>query len=265
MPEGDTVHRIARLLASELTGRALDRVELHDRGAIDELAGSRVERVEARGKHMLVHLEGGWSLRVHLGMKGRWSRRHVREARPPNATVVLVSGEAAYVCDRAYRADTVRTRRLGSHPKLARLGPDLLADPADIDGAVERARIPAYAGREIGDLLLDQRVAAGIGNVYRSEVLFECRIHPCTRVGDLEPTELRALYDKAAELMRLNLLTRGRTAVPLRRRPTQSSQRFWVYRRSGKPCLDCGTPIERIVQGDMARSTYFCPGCQGAG
>ena len=262
MPEGDTVHRIARVLGRELTGRPLDRVELHDRGEIPELAGRAVDGVEARGKHMLVHLAGGWSLRVHLGMHGRWTRRHVREPRPRDPTVILVAGDSAWICDRAYRAETLRTAALRTHPRLARLGPDLLADPPDIDAAVRRAAHPAWAGREIGDLLLDQRVAAGIGNVYKSEVLFECRVHPRTPVGDLGPETLRALYDKAAHLMRLNLLTRRRTAVPLHRRPTPSAQRLWVYGRAGKPCLDCRTPIQRFLQGDMARSTYFCPSCQ---
>ena len=262
MPEGDTVHRIARVLGAELTGRPLDRLELHDRGPVPELTGRTVEAVEARGKHMLVHLQGGWSLRVHLGMNGRWRRKHVREPRPREPTVVLLAGEAAYYCEGAYRAELVRTSTLRSHPRLARLGPDLLADPPGIDAAVARAIIPAYAGREIGDLLLDQRVAAGIGNVYKSEVLFESRIHPRTRVGDLDAETLRGVFEKAAQLMRLNLLTRRRTAVPLRRRPRPSSQRLWVYGRAGRPCLDCGTRIERFLQGDMARSTYFCPTCQ---
>src|SRR5207237_1234501 len=130
-----------------------------------------------------------------------------------------------------------------------------------IDLAVARASQAGNAGREIGDLVMDQRVAAGIGNVYKSEVLFECRVHPRTLMHQLTPGAIRAIYEKAAKLMRLNLLTRRRTSVPLRRRSEPSSQRFWVYMRAGKPCLDCGTPIERILQGDMGRSTYFCPVC----
>jgi endonuclease-8 len=264
VPEGDTVHRVARVLGAELPGRLVDRVELRDRGEVTELAGKRVEGVEPLGKHMAIHLEGGWSLRVHLGMKGRWLRLHVRQARPRSPALVLESGETAYVCDGAYRVETVRTSALRRHPKLARLGPDLLAEPPDIDGAVRRARAPGYAGREIGDLLLDQRVAAGIGNVYKSEVLFECRVHPRTPAGSLSESSLRSIFEKSAALMRLNLLTRRRTHVPLRRRPTPSAQRLWVYRRAGSPCLDCGTPIERFLQGDMGRSTYFCPVCQPA-
>ena len=262
MPEGDTIHRIARVLGRELTGRNIDRLALHDRGDITGLAGKRVEKVEAIGKHMLVTFDAPWILRVHLGMNGHWRRLHIREKAPRDPTVRIEVGEAVYVCERAYRAELIRAAALKTNPRLARLGPDLLADPPDIDLAVERASQPGNAGREIGDLIMDQRVAAGVGNVYKSEVLFECRVHPKTLMHQLPPGGIRAIYEKAAALMRLNLLTRRRTSVPLRRRSQPSSQRFWVYMRAGKPCLDCGTLIERFLQGDMGRSTYFCPNCQ---
>lgn len=264
MPEGDTVHRIARVLVRELEGRVLAGLALRDRGEVSELAGRRVEGIEARGKHLLLHIEGGWTLRVHLGMKGRWVRRHVGERISPATTVRIVTDTTAYVCERAYTAELLRTRAVRDHPRLGRLGPDLLAEPPDIAEAVRRARLPAYAGREVGDALLDQRIAAGIGNVYKSEVLFECRIHPRTRMRELDAEDLERVYTRAAELMRLNLLTRRRTAVPLRRRPTPSSQRLWVYGRRGRSCLDCGAAIERFVQGDMGQSTYYCPNCQAA-
>ena len=262
MPEGDTVHRIARVLGRELVGREIDALRLHDRGVIDELAGKRVQKIEARGKHMLVHFDAPWVLRVHLGMHGHWRRLHTRQKAAGTPTVRIDAGEAAYVCERAYRAELIGAHALRTNPRLARLGPDLLADPPDIDAAVQRAQQPGNANREIGDVILDQRVAAGIGNVYKSEVLFESRVHPRMRMHELAPAQVRAIFEKAAQLMRLNLLTRRRTAVPLRRRSTPSSQRLWVYMRQGKPCLDCGTPIERFLQGDMGRSTYFCPRCQ---
>lgn len=261
MPEGDTVHRNARVLQRELQGRTLARVFVRDRGDVPELAGRTVTSIEARGKHLLVHMDD-WVLRIHLGMKGTWLRHHVRERLPARVTAMLVVDETAYICQGAFTAELLRASALRTHPRLARLGPDLLADPPDITAAVHRARLPAYADREIGDLLMDQRVAAGIGNVYKSEVLFECRLHPRAHVKALSDATLTRLFERAAHLMRLNLLTRRRTAVPLRRRPTPSSQRLWVYMRAGKPCLDCGTPIERVMQGDMNRSTYFCPACQ---
>ena len=262
MPEGDTVHRNARVLNRELQGRTLVRFFVRDRGDVPELAGRTVDRVQARGKHLLVHMSGGWILRIHLGMKGTWMRRHIRERTPAGVTALLVVDETAYICVGAFTAELMREEALRTHPRLGRLGPDLLADPPDIPAAVQRAMQPAYANREIGDVLMDQRVAAGIGNVYKSEVLFECRVHPRTRMHAIPAEKMTELFERAAHLMRLNLLTRRRTAVPLRRRPTPTSQRLWVYMRAGKPCLDCGTHIQRFMQGDMNRSTYFCPSCQ---
>lgn len=265
MPEGDTVHRIAEVLGREVAGRTLSRLELRGQGEIGDLAGDVIEAVEALGKHMLVRFSGGWTLRVHLGMKGKWRRVHVRQRRPRGSTAVLEVGDTLYICHGAYRAELLRTAQARHHPKLARLGPDLLAEPPDLDSAVRRALQPAYGRREIGDLIMDQRVAAGVGNVYKSEVLFERRLHPRTPVGVLDRDALQALFATAAELMRRNLGTRRRTHVPLERRPTPSSERLWVYGRKGEPCLDCGTPIQRFLQGEMARSTYFCPRCQAPG
>jgi endonuclease-8 len=265
MPEGDTVHRITRVLQKELQGHTLARLYVRDKGDVPELAGKRVDSITAHGKHMLVHIEGGWMLRIHLGMKGGWMRRNVQEVMPADITALLVTGETAYICAGAYRGELMRESAARVHPILSRLGPDLLAEPPDIPEAVRRARQAAYANREVGELVLDQRVAAGIGNVYKSEVLFECRIHPRTRMRNLSAEQVDGIFHKAADLMRLNLLTRRRTAVPLRRRATPTSQRLWVYGRAGKPCLDCGTKVEVFKQGDMARSTYFCPRCQAAG
>lgn len=265
MPEGDTIHRHAAALDRDLSGRVIEHLELRDTGPVNELVGARLTSVRAHGKHLLVHLDGDWSLRVHLGMKGRWRRLAPGGRPPPRPTVLIRAGGRAWACVRAYQAELVRTPGLRSHPRLARLGPDILGRPPRIAAIVERARLPAHASREIADVLLDQRVVAGIGNVYKSEVLFLHRIHPRTRLGDLTDGDLAGLLDTTARLMRRNLKTRGRTTVPLRRRPTPSSPRLWVYDRAGEPCLDCGTPVERMVQGDLARRTFFCPGCQGRG
>jgi endonuclease VIII len=111
-------------------------------------------------------------------------------------------------------------------------------------------------------VLLDQRIAAGIGNVWKSELMFEARLHPRTAMRKLDADVVRDIFINAARLLRLNLDTRRRTSVPLQRRPSQASQRLWVYRRDGKACLECGGRIERFLQGDMARSTYWCTTCQ---
>lgn len=272
MPEGDNIKRVATVLTREIVGQPLTRLELNDLGKVPELVGRQIESVQPHGKQMLVNFEGGWSLRVHLGMHGSWLRKHVKEARPANWTVMIAVGEVVYVCVNSYRAELIKTAVLRTHPRLARLGPDLLAEPPDIEEMVRRSRVAGHATREIADVLLDQRIAAGIGNIYKSETLFECRIHPKTRVGSLTEEQIRGLYQTAARLMRLNLLTRRRTTrrfVPIRDpqpsapyTPSGGNQRFFVYGRAGEPCLNCGTPILRFLQGDMARSTYWCPSCQ---
>jgi endonuclease-8 len=177
--------------------------------------------------------------------------------------VDLASGDTAYACIRSYRAELIRTDRVRAHPRIGRLGPDLLAEPPDIDEAVRRAMKQGFAMREIGDIVLDQRVAAGIGNIYKSETLFETRTNPRAKMHQLDEVAVRTVFEKAAELMRMNLLIRGRGAVrPRRRDGVVARARFLVYMRKNKPCYDCGTSIERILQGDMGRSTYFCPKCQ---
>ena len=264
MPEGDNILRYARVLGADLTGKTVDRLFLHDHGEVPELVGSTIERIEARGKQMLIFLDRGWVVRVHLGMHGAWRRKHVRERPPRDVTVALHSGDVAYTCIRSYRAEMIKAARLQSHVRVGRLGPDLLAEPPDIDEAVRRARKQGFAMREIGDLVMDQRVAAGIGNIYKSETLFETKTNPRALMHQLDEAQVRTVFEKAAELMRMSLLIRGRNAVRPRRRAEGAAARarFLVYMRKNKPCYDCGTRIERILQGDMGRSTYFCPSCQ---
>jgi endonuclease-8 len=145
-----------------------------------------------------------------------------------------------------------------SHPALARLGPDLLKP--DFDPAAARRRLRERGALEIAVALMDQTALAGIGNVYKSEVLFLGGVSPLARVGELDDVTLDRLVATARDLMRRNL------GSGVRRTTTALSSGFaWVYRRSGQPCRKCGTAIRRVVQGDEARSTYFCPACQRGG
>ena len=177
--------------------RDRDRVRVRSRDDVEDEVSDEVEAGAA---------DGGWTLRVHLGMKGSWRRLHARQRRPRDPTVLLVTGDAAYACENAYRAELVPTATLRAHPRLARLGPDLLADDRPVEetvaAAVARARMPGHAGREIGDVVMDQRVAAGIGNIYKSETLFETKTHPRTRMHQLDEAAVRTIYEKAAELLR---------------------------------------------------------------
>ena len=270
MPEGDTLHRIAARIGPVLTDGAVAALSLADRGEVAEARGWIVTGVRALGKHLLIAFDAGWTLRAHLGMNGRVfvARPNQRIPRHPTFTVTVApkdggpGGPATVACVRAYRAELLRSKHLPRHARLSRLGPDLLADPVDLDAVVERALDPAHGAREVADVLLDQRIASGVGNVYKSEVLFVERIHPRTTMAALDAGSVRRVYERAAELLRKNLRTRRRTTVPTRRRPYPNSPRLWVYERTGEPCLDCGTPIRRFTQGDMARGTWYCPTCQ---
>ena len=265
MPEGDTLHRIARRIGPSLVGRSVSELRTSDLGVVLEARGWRIDGVRALGKHLLVQFDAPWTLRTHLGMHGRVWLARARQTPPASPVFALSTAGSPSVtvfCSGAYRAELIRNAHLAGHPRLARLGPDLLGETLDLDEVVRRARQPGFSGREVADVLLDQRVAAGIGNVYKSEVLFLTGVHPTTPMGRLGRDTVRALYAESARLLRLNLRTRKRTTVPTRRRPMPDSPRLWVYGRAGKPCLECASPIERMHRGDMARSSYFCASCQ---
>ncbi len=274
MPEGDTVHKLARALAPELEARPLRGLWLRDRGWLAPLAGHTVCEVSALGKHLLVGLAppGGeraaWVLHVHLGMKGRWDRYREGEAwrRPIHqASVRLEAPARSYVCFRAARAEVLRPPALALHPTLSRLGPDLVADRLDLRRVVARAR--AREPRSAAELLLDQRVACGIGNVYKSEVLFLEGVHPRTSVAALPDAALGRLYARARTLLRANLGGWRRTtlrSVTPASLPAPGEPRLWVYGRGGEPCRRCGAAIRGARVGDEARSSFWCPGCQRA-
>lgn len=233
---------------------------MRGRGRITALEGSPVSAIDVHGKHLLIHIGTSWTLRIHLGMKGKWRRSPAAKVRSRDAAARLQSGSVAWECRRAYQAELIRRDHVARHPRLSRLGPDVLAEPPDLDEMVRRASLAPHGVREIATVLLDQRIASGIGNVYKSEVLFLENVHPRRLTASLDASGLRRLYSRAHDLMTRNLGTRRRETVPLRQRPTPESARLWTYRRSGEPCLTCGDTVRRIVQ--EGRSTYFCPTCQ---
>ena len=242
-----------------MLGRRLVRVggtEPSVRRRAAHLQGAKIERVEAVGKHLLIDFEGGFSLHVHLGMTGNWRLGPPRSARGDGpARVVLEAGGFAARCYQAPTVEIDRTPRIWE--AIGHLGPDLLSDPPDIIAAVGRSRF-IDQHRPISDVLLDQRVAAGIGNVYRNEVLFEAGIHPELPVGDITDERLEWLFSRAAGQMRRNVGGHSRTTTGARRRGTTT----FVYDRAGRPCRRCGTEIEVGRSTDMQRITYWCPRCQ---
>jgi len=276
MPEGDTVHKLARALRPALAGRRLRGVWLRDRGVPAALAGRRVHEIATLGKHMLLVLrapEGRAAddavLHVHLGMHGRWRRVAGRDVdpRPASGTSLQLATETeTFLCRRAARAELLRRPDLGHHPALSRLGPDLLVEPVPFDRIVARAR--SREPRVVADLLLDQTAACGLGNAYKSDVLFLEGVHPRTRSDALSDARLEALFRRAAELLSWNLggWRRTTTRRVARDAPLASGEpRHWVYGRARAPCLRCGTPIAAARVGDTARATYWCPRCQPSG
>jgi len=249
MPEGDTIWRAARALQSALGGRTVTAFgsSLPSVAAAARrfgLVGRPVAGVEAKGKHLLVRFGGGAVLHASRNDR-KWHlyRRGSRWRQPAHlARVVLEAGEIVAVCFRAPRVELLPAAAAARHAALVRLGPDVMAEAFDAAGA--RARLRAAGDVEIGAALLDQSRLAGVGNIYKSEVLFLCGLSPFAPAAGLADESLDRVVATARRQMR---------SVP---------HRYWVYRRAGQPCLRCGTSVERRMQGDPPRSTYFCPACQ---
>jgi endonuclease VIII len=256
MPEGDTLHRVAARLRPALAGRQLTKIEAPRLRGERPRAGDRIEGVEAQGKHLLVHFAGGLSLRTHLRMNGSWHLyapgEHWRRPRGQMRVALEVDGGWQAVC---FAAPDVETYRRGAPGVLDALGPDLCGPDVDLDAVLDRLDATASPDAELGEVLLDQRVAAGVGNVYKSEVCFACRLDPFTPLAELGDADRRRVYALAHRLLRANL-----GGGPRRTQPGPGG--LAVYRRPGRPCPRCGTTIKVRRQGPHARATYWCPGCQ---
>ncbi len=272
MPEGDTIFRAARTLHRALATRtvtafesvypALTRVDVDT-----PLAGRQVAAVQARGKHLLIEFTGDLILRTHMRMHGSWHlyRPGERWQRPRRDMRIVVS-TAAFVAVgfNIPEAEFVDAAGLARHRQLAALGPDLLA--AAFDRAEASRRLRARPDDTIADVLLNQRVLAGIGNVFKSEILFMARVHPRTRVRDITADAVERILAIAAQQLRANVGARDRTLAPAAGRRTTGSlhpsKGLWVYGRAGEPCRICGTAVRLEKDGADARLTYWCDCCQ---
>jgi endonuclease-8 len=274
VPEGDTVHKLAAAFRPLLVGERIASLWIRRIGDLPALAGQPIEEVSALGKHFLFAIGARDVLHVHLGLNGSWHRYKAGEPWQRDrdaATVRLVVGPPGescweHVCFRAKVAEVLPRAELRRHPVLSRLGPDLLAEEVDWDEIVERARRRAPA--TASDLLFDQFVACGIGNAFKNEVLFLAGLHPWTPAADLPADRVIALFRSARELLGRNLGGWPRTTT----RPVRPGEpwpahepRYFVFERTGEPCLRCGTPVELLRQGDFASLTYWCPRCQPEG
>jgi endonuclease VIII len=252
MPEGDTIHRIARRINAALGGREIGladapsrRSPIHHRAF--ELQGRTLESAEARGKHLLAHFSGGVVIHSHLGMNGRW--RVSSDGRLPGGQpwLRLGSGRAVAAQTGGKLLRLVSESRARNDPGLAQLGPDPLRPGFDAEQAAA-ALLAAGPAREVGEALLDQRLIAGIGNAIRNEACFAARISPWRRIGELEPEEAGLLIDECRRIMLVS--------VESGRRPHS------VYRGTRRACPRCGSRIDARAQGDAGRVAYWCSQCQ---
>lgn len=259
MPEGDTLYRVATRLRPALEGAVVTAVRTPRRAGPVPPAGSRITSVRAHGKNLLiecVHPDGAYELRTHLRMTGSWHlyRTGDRWQRPVRQAVVIIdTADWTAVC---FNAPVVEIRAAGRPaPALTALGPDLCVAEADTERLVEAvlerlARLDPTTS--IAQALLDQQVAAGVGNVYKSETLFACGVHPRTPVGALPASSRRLLWVTARRQLLANVHRPGaRRTVP---------GGVAVYGRGARPCRVCGTAVTREVV--AGRSTYWCAQCQ---
>jgi endonuclease VIII len=243
MPEGDSVHRAARKL-QVLVGERVGVETPHPRAAVSRVAerldGRTLLGVEAAGKNLLLRFEGGLVLRSHLRMTGRWQLVKEGARRVGNPWLVLRGGGHEAVL---WNGPVLELSARGT----LRLGPDILGDPPDLARIVANLR-REHQTREVGDALLDQRLVAGIGNIWKAESLWQAQVSPWRPLGDVPDEKLRSVLGEATRLMRASL--------------EQRSDERAVYHRAGRPCPRCATPIRSRGQGDDNRTAYWCPGCQ---
>jgi endonuclease-8 len=248
MPEGDALLRAANRL-QVLVGQRVEVETPHPRAALKQLAerlnGRVLESVEAVGKNLLLRFDGGLVLHSHLRMNGRWRVGPRGGSRVGRPWLVLRGDKHEAV---QWNGPVLELRRSGA--VVSQLGPDILDVPPDLEAMIERLRAVPQS-REVGDALLDQRLVAGIGNLWKAEALWHSRVSPWRPLEDVDGEELRETLGAAHELMRTSV----EGARPLRR----------CYRRAGRPCPRCNTLIRSFPQGDDARTAYWCPTCQRGG
>ncbi len=275
MPEGDTIFRTARTLGRALIGKPVivfrSTYPLLTRFNDDTpVAGQTVDRVEARGKWLLISFSGGGILASHLLMNGRWHiYRHGERWQLPrfHMRIVIENSDYQAVGFRVPVAEMHTARSLERSTRIPRTENDLLNPDFDSEAALDR--LMAQSAEAIADALLDQEVLAGVGNVFKSEICFVNGLHPFRRTGTLTRDEAAAAIACARRLLRANVLEDSGDMIVTfrgqRRRTTHASdpsEGLWVYGRAGEPCRRCGELIRRRIQGADARVTFWCPQCQ---
>ena len=270
MPEGDTIHRHALIFRARFVGKRL-RAVLRGGVAEPRYAGLVLASAEALGKHLVLAFADGevekMRIRVHLGIAGNWrfGPRAEHDEYAQRRSPLLLDFEDVLARVVKPKQVVLEPIALADLLPTARLGPDLLGAEPDYAEILRRARRPEHAAGPLGELLLHQGVAAGIGNVYKSELCFLHGLHPFLRVDEVTDEQLERVYRDATRLLAANLGPWRRTTTADRSRgelPANGRGRFWVYERKGLPCYRCGTRIERRAQGREVRSTFYCARCQ---
>ena len=276
MPEGDSYTRAADKLRPVLINKKLRTVDGVPavRKWVPKLLDRSVQQIRTHGKHILFDVEGDVTIHVWLGMPGRWrvrdaagrtvsveaERRRGRNVRDSRGAARLILGTDRHVAT-CYSAPTVEVERTRVIDRIIeRLGPDVLADEFDWDRFRDRvSKLPVETW--VTDVLLDQRIMAGVGNEYKNEVLFLERLHPKTPLGSLDPAGVDALAARSRRLMLPNAHRPGRVTTGVRGESMES----YVFERTGKPCRRCRTPIvSKHIGQPFPRITYWCPVCQSA-
>jgi endonuclease VIII len=257
VPEGDAIHGAARRIRAALVGKRIESIETpHQRFARDRwperLDGRAVRAVDAKGKHLFIRFDGDLTLHSHLRMNGWWGvyERGRRWGRSPaRAWLVIRTAEHDVVQFGGPVLELMTDSRSRFDHRIARLGPDILAEDFD-DAAFLRRLREDDPSRGIGDALLDQRNLSGIGNMWKSEACFMAAVDPWKPVGGVSDEQALA----AVHAVRPPMLRSARGEGHMYER--------WVFERHGRPCRRCGTTIRARGQGDDNRTTYWCPACQ---
>ena len=278
MPEGDTIYRAARALQKAIGGKVVTGFEtgLAKLARVNDdapLVGRVVERVESRGKWLLMFFSDDLILVTHMLMSGSWhlyrtgERWRMGRAR---MRVVIRTADWEAVAFNVPIAEFYTARSLARSSQVPMLGLDILAEEFTVEGGV--ARLDAYAKEnsetEIAVVLLNQRVLAGLGNVYKSEVAFAAGVNPFRRMSTITERELEVMVEFAGKYMRANVVDGkgdGIVTYAGNRRTTHEmdgNNRLWVYGRQGEECRRCGAAIMMRKQGVQVRSTYWCSWCQ---
>ena len=278
MPEGDTIYRAARALHKALAGKPVTAFDtglakLASTNDDTPLVGRTIEKVEARGKWCLIFFSGDLILVTHMLMSGSWHIYKTGEKwwmPRSKMRVALSTPDYQAVAFNVPIAEFHTARSLERNSQVPKLGPDVLHEEFSIEACVQalRARAATNPTDEIAVVLLNQRVVAGLGNVYKSEVAFAAGVNPFRPMSSITDREMTTMIEASHKYMKANVLDGSGDGIVTysgNRRTTHSmnsSDRLWVYGRRGQECRRCGALILSRKQGEQARSTYWCPTCQ---